>query len=149
MDEKLLDSVTQEMLRLFPLLEGKIIRVGFRSMERDWKVAPHHFMILKMLSHAGPMPVSEIGGSHDIPKSHMTYLVDRLEEMKLVERQPDTKDRRVVKVSLTPEGERTLAGCEAVLRENAHQRLSSLAEADLNQLSESLKRVREIVAKVE
>jgi DNA-binding MarR family transcriptional regulator len=149
MDEKLLDEVTQEMLHLFPLLEGKIIRVGFRSMERDWKVAPHHFMILKMLRHAGPMPVSEIGGSHDIPKSHMTYLIDRLEEMKLVERQPDTKDRRVVKVSLTPEGERTLKGCDSVMRENAHQRLSSLAEADLNQLSESLKRVREIVAKVE
>jgi len=149
MDEKLLDSVTQEMLHLFPLLEGKIIRVGFRSMERDWKVAPHHFMILKMLNHSGPMPVSEVGGSHDIPKSHMTYLIDRLVEMGLVERQPDTKDRRVVNVSLTPEGEHTLAGCEAVLRENAQQRMSSLSEADMNQLSESLKKVREIVAKVE
>ena len=149
MDEKLLDSVTQEMLHLFPLLEGKIIRVGFRSMEREWKVAPHHFMILKMLSHSGPMPVSEIGGSHNIPKSHMTYLIDRLVEMGLVERQPDTKDRRVVKVSLTAEGQRTLAGCEALMRENAHQRMSSLTEADLNQLSESLKMVREIVAKVE
>lgn len=149
MDEKLLDSVTQEMLHLFPLLEGKIIRVGFRSMERDWNVAPHHFMILKMLNHSGPMPVSEVGGSHDIPKSHMTYLVDRLVEMGLVERQPDTKDRRVVKVSLTVEGEHTLAGCEAVLRENAHQRLSSLTEDDLKQLSESLKKVREIVAKVQ
>jgi DNA-binding MarR family transcriptional regulator len=149
MDEKLLDSVTQEMLHLFPLLEGKIIRVGFRSMERDWKVAPHHFMILKMLNHAGPMPVSEVGGSHDIPKSHMTYLVDRLVEMGLVERRQDTKDRRVVNVSLTAEGEHTLAGCEGVLRENAHQRLSSLSEADMNQLSESLKRVREIVSRVE
>jgi len=149
MDEKLLDSVTQEMLHLFPLLEGKIIRVGFRSMERDWKVAPHHFMILKMLNHSGPMPVSEVGGSHDIPKSHMTYLIDRLVEMGLVERQQDTKDRRVVKVSLTAEGEHTLAGCEAVLRENAQQRMSSLSEADMNQLSESLKRVREIVSRVE
>ena len=149
MDEKLLDEVTQEMLSLFPLLEGKIIRVGFRSMERDWKVAPHHFMILKMLSHTGPMPVSGIGGSHNIPKSHMTYLIDRLVEMGLVERQPDTKDRRVVNVSLTAEGEHTLAGCEGVLRENAHQRMSSLTEADLKQLSESLKRVREIVSRVE
>ena len=149
MDEKLLDEVTQEMLSLFPLLEGKIIRVGFRSMERDWKVAPHHFMILKMLSHTGPMPVSGIGGSHNIPKSHMTYLIDRLVDMGLVERRQDSKDRRVVNVSLTADGRRTLTGCESVMRENAHQRLSSLGEADLKKLSESLEKVREIVAKVE
>ena len=51
MKNDLLDGVTQEMQDIFPLLEGKIIRAGFKAMERDWHVAPHHFMILKLLSN--------------------------------------------------------------------------------------------------
>src|SRR4030042_1957819 len=91
-DNVLLDSVTQELPLIFPLLEGKLLRAGLKAVEREKHIAPHHLMILKLVQDAGPLPVSGIGGCNHIPKPHMTYLIDRLVELGLVERRPDTTD---------------------------------------------------------
>ncbi len=149
MHNDLLDSVTHELSLLLPLLEVKILRAGFKAVEREKRIAAHHLMILKLVRDAGPLPVSEIGGWHHIPKSRMTYLIDRLVELGLVERQPDTRDRRVVKVALTGNGNITLKECESIFGESARERLSSLVDEDLRQLAASLKRVREVISKVE
>lgn len=148
MHRDLLDSVAHELSLLFPLLEVKILRAGFKAVEREKHIAPHHLMILKMLRNTGPLPVSEIGDWHHIPKSRMTYLIDRLVELGLVERQPDSRDRRVIKVALTGKGNRTLRECESILGESARERLSSLVDEDLRQLATSLKQVRKMISKV-
>ena len=149
MKNDLLDSVTQELPHTLPLLESKVIRAGFRAVERDRHIAPHHFMILKLLKTAGPLPVSGIGGWHHIPKSHMTYLIDQLVKLNLVERRPDTKDRRVIKIALTRKGNKTLNECESILKASAKEQLSSLGHNDLRQLAQALSKVRQIVSKIE
>jgi DNA-binding MarR family transcriptional regulator len=148
MDKDALDSVTQELPLLFPLMEGKILRAGLKAVEREKGIAPHHMMILKMVRDAGPLPLSEIGGWHHIPKPQMTYLIDRLEELGLVERRPDTKDRRVINVALTKQGSKALEECMDLIKESARERLSSLSDEDLRQLAAALKWVREIISKV-
>lgn len=148
MNKDLLDSVTQELPLLFPLMEGKILRAGLKAVEREKHIAPHHLMILKLVRDAGPLPLSEIGGWHHIPKPQMTYLIDRLEELGLVERRPDTKDRRVINIALTGEGKKTLEECMDLIRGSARERLSSLSDEDLRQLAAALKWVREIISKV-
>ena len=148
MDKDALDSVTQELPLLFPLMEGKILRAGLKAVEREKGIAPHHMMILKMVRDAGPLPLSEIGGWHHIPKPQMTYLIDRLEELGLVERRPDTKDRRVINVALTKQGGKALEECMDLIKESARERLASLSDEDLRQLAAALKWVREIISKV-
>jgi DNA-binding MarR family transcriptional regulator len=148
MNKDLLDSVTQELPLLFPLLEGKILRAGFKAVEREKHIAPHHMMILKLVREAGPLAVSEIGGWHDIPRPQMTYLIDRLEELGLVERRPDTKDRRVINVALTRKGSVTLEECMDIIKSSAREQLSRLSDEELRQLAAALKRVREIISKV-
>jgi len=147
-DNVLLDSVTQELPLLFPLMEGKILRAGFKVVEREKHIAPHHLMILKLVRDAGPLAVSEIGGWHHIPRPQMTYLIERLVELGLVERRPDDKDRRVINVALTQKGRVTLEECMDLIKESARKRLSSLSDEDLRQLAAALKWVREIISRV-
>ena len=61
-------------------------------------------MALKHLE--GPTPMGRIGDLLCVDGSTVTWIVDRLEEKGLVERQPDPKDRRVRLVALTDEGRR-------------------------------------------
>jgi DNA-binding MarR family transcriptional regulator len=149
MDKDALEGVLQELPQIFPLMEGKIMRAGLKAVEREKGIAPHHLMILKLVRDAGPLPLSEIGGWHDIPKPQMTYLIERLVELGLVERQPDDKDRRVINVALTQKGRQTLEECMDLIKESARKRLSSLSDEDLRQLAAALKWVREIISRVE
>ena len=148
MDRDALEGVLQELPQIFPLMEGKILRAGLRAVEREKGIAPHHLMILKMVREAGPLPLSEIGGWHDIPRPQMTYLIDRLEELGLVERRADTRDRRVINVAITQKGNRALEQCMELIKSSAGEQLSSLGDEDLRQLAAALKWVREIISKV-
>jgi len=149
MDKDALEGVLQELPQIFPLMEGKILRAGLKAVEREKGIAPHHLMILKLVRDAGPLAVSEIGGWHHIPRPQMTYLIERLVELGLVERRPDDKDRRVINVALTQKGRVTLEECMDLIKESARKRLSSLSDEDLRQLAAALKWVREIISRVE
>ncbi len=80
------------------------------------------FGALEALYHLGPMPQKTIGEKLLISKSNVVAIVDRLEDLEFVKRRQDSDDRRVVNVSITPEGrryiERTLpAHVEAIAQE--------------------------------
>jgi DNA-binding MarR family transcriptional regulator len=81
------------------------------------------FSIMMTLHDRGTMRVSEIGKRLLIPKPQMTHLVDKLTSLKLVERQPDNKDRRITNVSLTEEGkvklELTVRSCATTSRRSS------------------------------
>jgi MarR family transcriptional regulator, 2-MHQ and catechol-resistance regulon repressor len=65
------------------------------------------FAVLEMLLHKGPLPVNTIGRQVMLTSGSITTAVDRLEEKRLVRRQPCPNDRRVTYVTLTTTG-RTL-----------------------------------------
>jgi MarR family 2-MHQ and catechol resistance regulon transcriptional repressor len=65
------------------------------------------FAVLEILLHKGPLPVSRIGRQVMLTSGSITTAIDRLEEKRLVRRQPCPNDRRVTYVTLTTTG-RTL-----------------------------------------
>ena len=73
----------------------------------------------------------------------VTRLLDRMEEMGLIERRREGADRRFVTTRITPEGLRLLAELDAPI-EAAHQRLlGHLDDAALRTLIDLLGRARE------
>jgi DNA-binding MarR family transcriptional regulator len=75
----------------------------------------------------------------------VTRLVDRLHTRKLVERERDAKDRRVVRTRITPEGEallRTLDGPVTALHAN---QFGHISETRLSQLTALLDEARAAV----
>src|ERR1700730_3378811 len=62
------------------------------------------FMVLEVLLHKGPLPISAIGEKVLLASSSMTSAIDRLERRELVRRKSCDSDRRTRYVELTPTG---------------------------------------------
>lgn len=69
-------------------------------------------IILRHLINHGPCPVSEVANQLGVTLSAATGLVDRLVKAKMVTRDRDQTDRRVVWVKITPDGEAAVFGAE-------------------------------------
>lgn len=63
------------------------------------------FAILEVLYHRGPLLLGEVQRRILVSSGGVTYLVDRLEQKRLVERRDCPQDRRARYAALTPEGE--------------------------------------------
>jgi len=61
---------------------------------------------LEILGSNGDLRMTELAGKMGITTGSLTVLVDRLERGGFVVRKPHEKDRRSIRVRLTPEGER-------------------------------------------
>jgi len=73
-----------------------------RCHERSISMA--HVLVMSVIDKAGPMPMTRIAELIGSGLPTATGLVNRMVERGLVRREHDTRDRRVVLVSLTKEG---------------------------------------------
>jgi DNA-binding MarR family transcriptional regulator len=71
---------------------------------RSLGLTPGHMKALLILDPDEPKPMRAISDAMNTDASMATWLVDRLEERKLVERRGSDRDRRVKMVVLTREG---------------------------------------------
>ena len=97
-------------------------------------LTPAHYRALSILDPEEPRPMRALAGTLCCDASMATWLVDRLEERGLVERQTPPNDRRVKTVVLTPLGIRT----RERLRESFYDPPDALMDLDVSSL-ESLR----------
>lgn len=62
------------------------------------------FSVLELIYSKGDQPIQKIGEKVLIASSSITYVVDKLEKKKLIERKPCPKDRRITYAGITLEG---------------------------------------------
>lgn len=67
------------------------------------------FGILEALHHLGSLSLGDLADKLLVTGGNITYVMDRLEERGLVERDRSTEDRRVVMARLTPAGRELVA----------------------------------------
>ncbi len=84
-----------------------------------------------------------------ISKSQMTHLIDKLISLGIVARVPDTKDRRIINISLTDKGRKVLEEYRRLIRENIERKLSYLKHEELEELSLLLRKLRDLESKIE
>lgn len=72
------------------------------------EMTPPQLSVLEALLHLGPMSQSELGRKLLRSNPNMTALLDNLERNGWIARERGPEDRRVVTVSLTPEGRRVI-----------------------------------------
>ena len=78
-----------------------------------------------------------------VTSGNLTGIVDRLEQQRLVERRPDGKDRRVIRVALTDKGRRVTDEVLPAHAADIEEILSFMPRAALTQLSDLLGRLRD------
>lgn len=85
--------------------------------------------------------MSELSRMLLVSNGNATTVVDRLESDGLVRRSPSDLDRRTVYVALTPEGLKAFEGLAADHEAEVDRLFAGLDEADLDRLTEILKRL--------
>ncbi len=96
----------QLSLKLFVVLTRALESVKKEVIKdiKSYNVNLTEFAVLEFLYHKGEQPIQVIGKKVLLASSSITYVVDKLEEKKLLERSACPKDRRVIHGRLTEEG---------------------------------------------
>lgn len=104
--------------------------------------------ILRSLSD-GPRRVTELAELEGLAQPTTTALLNRMERAGWVTRDPDTSDRRAVRVSLTDDGARTLQELRSQYRSVLRDRLAALSDEQLAVLGEAIEPLSVLVASLQ
>lgn len=107
-------------------------------------ITPSQYNVLRILRGSSPQPLSatEICSRMVTYDPDLTRLLDRLESARMVKKERDAKDRRVVNVHITKLGRDTLEGAMKVARARLHKELEDIGRSRLEQLADLLERIR-------
>ena len=151
MGKNVLDSVVRDLLSIPPLIrrsiQRKVFKSAFARIEED--ISLPHFEIMKTLEATGTLHIAEIGERLQIPKPQMTHLIDRLVSLEMVARQTDAADRRIINITLTDKGKTRIEEHDRLIKSSVKENLSCLTDAELQELSVSLRKLRDILSKLE
>jgi DNA-binding MarR family transcriptional regulator len=128
------------MDELAPLVAGERAAFAHRCHERSISMA--HVFLMSMIDKHGALPmtrVAELLGS-GLPTA--TGLVSRMEERGLVRRDHDTKDRRVVFVSLTDAGAAEMHELHEARQRRMASAIAQLSTAEQAKLLSAIRSLR-------
>lgn len=104
-------------------------------------LSPRAWGVLSTLAESGPLPQIELATATATDRTAMVYLLDELEERRLVERVRNPEDRRSFLIHLTAAGTQTQRQAAAALAKQADTLLKPLDAAERLQLVDLLTRV--------
>jgi DNA-binding MarR family transcriptional regulator len=110
------------------------------DLERLALTSPQ-FYVLATIGYAGGLPFGEIGEKMMVTVSNLTGIVDRLEEKRLVVRERDARDRRVVRVTLTDKGMKVYKNTIPLFEKSISQFFSPLNKIQQKELASLLRRL--------
>lgn len=112
----------------------RLLRMARREDEASGLSAPR-LSALSVIVFAGPLSLNALAAEEQVRAPTMTRIVDALVASKLVTRETDPADRRMVRIAATEEG-------RAVLEEGRRRRVAAISER-LSRLAESERRALE------
>jgi DNA-binding MarR family transcriptional regulator len=102
-------------------------------------------LVLTILMKRGPQTISKMAECISYSKQSMTTIVDRMESDGMVERVPDTSDRRVTLLMITDRGIEALGKNRELAKERLKEGLSQLEEKDIERLDEAFRTILDVL----
>jgi DNA-binding MarR family transcriptional regulator len=140
------EKVAENLIALLPFYHKKIFWPGGHAM--TGVQAAQYRTLGVLLREGAPLSMSELGKRLYMSKPYMTVLVGQLIRDGHVQRIPDTRDRRVINITITAAGKRHLRHEASRYKENVKNILSDLDMQDLEDLCRSLEKLRNIISKI-
>ena len=84
--------------------DGLVRQLDASMAEENLGIGFTHFIGLKTLAHMAPCTANELAQAIDQVPSAVTRLLDKLEALGCVRREPHAQDRRALQIVLTDEG---------------------------------------------
>ncbi len=103
--------------------------------------------LLTCFSNKAELTMTELSNNLAVSMPTMTAMVDRLVNSKMVERERNNIDRRVVRVKLTDAGEKTLKKLVRIRRKEMEKILMNLSEGEMESYLTSIEVVARLLAK--
>ena len=103
--------------------------------------------LLTCFSNKSELTMTELSNNLAVSMPTMTAMVDRLVNSKMVERERDNEDRRVVRVNLTGAGEKILRKLIRIRRKEMEKILMNLSGEEMGSYLTSIEVVAQLLAK--
>jgi DNA-binding MarR family transcriptional regulator len=116
-------------------------RTFFKHIGEPLGLRPVEFTILVLLAHNPGITAKQLAQAMAVTAPHITILVDRLSDKKLVERVRSETDRRAHHLHLTAQGERLARRALGVSKTMEQDALRHLSEGERVMLLELLQKV--------
>ncbi|HKP02283.1 MAG TPA: MarR family transcriptional regulator [Chthoniobacterales bacterium] len=110
----------------------KFLSFSKRTLAHEAKLTPEQYealLALKAFSASTGLTIGDLSERLQVKHNTAVGIVDKLEAISLLQREPGVLDRRQVFLKLTPEGDRLLAGLAAIHREEMRMRSPEMIEA--------------------
>ena len=130
-------------LLLRQVRDGLVRQLDQAMREEDLGIGFTHYLGLKALSCKAPCTAAELGNAIDQVPSAVTRLLDRLEELGCVRRQPHVQDRRALQIVMTDEGRALWLRLKSRGDQVIDLAMHDLDRAERDQLFSLLTRVRD------
>ena len=140
--DKLVEDMMEDSILYIKLFNNELIHLGDRDFMKTFS------WLLLIESYDNPS-ISELGKISQLAKSQMTGKIDQLANDGLITRIPDEKDRRILRVELTPYGYNFIKTSRNLVQENMKQLLSSLNFEEVEELKNSIETIKNIVLKIQ
>ena len=141
-----MNTLTGELLDLLVKIHNNLLSPS--EMIKGSILPPSHLKVIFYLSHKKSMSVSQMAKCLDISKPNMTPIIDKLISDGYVHRYQDPNDRRKINVELTEKAHIFLKDKKLEIKNNLIDKLSSLDEEDLLELSIIIKDMHKIILKL-
>lgn len=134
---------TQLSLKLFVVLTRTLESIQQQVIKniRSHGLNKTEFGVLELLYSKGDYPIQQIGQKLLLASSSITYVVDKLENKKLIERKACPKDRRVIYAAITADGKELMDEVFPKHKEALNEILSGLDMNEKEILIEQLKKI--------
>jgi DNA-binding MarR family transcriptional regulator len=145
MNDPQIDLIIENMVAIMPIFHRKLLRMDLGGATGD--LTRLHLGLMARLRERS-MTASELARTSMMPKPQVTHLVDQLAKNGVVERHPDSTDRRVTNIALTEHGRFLFEELRQKLQETIRKELAGLTPQELAEMSEALETLRRIGARL-
>lgn len=118
-----------------------VFRFSFEQVLLSHRLRPRQYLLLLVLRDEGPMPQHVLGQRLGMDRTSAMQALQFLEDSGMVRREDDPDDRRVYRVSLTPEGRRLTATLEGRIKRAETEVLAPLSEKERIALAAQLRAI--------
>ncbi|MBU5317020.1 MarR family transcriptional regulator [Clostridium bornimense] len=139
-------DISKKLFNLLISIHGKAFNPT--ELSKGHCIPPSHIKVIFYLHCHDSASVSEIGKRLCISKPNMTPIIDKLVSEGFVTRYEDPHDRRVLRVKMTEKSIDFINGVKESVTSQFASKLSVLDKEDLNELSNSVDTIKNILSKL-
>lgn len=130
------DKVKEIIFLIRKLMHGAELYT--KELNKKYSITSAQLNCLLALHENGPLPPSQIARYMMVNSSTVTGVIDRLEQKRLVSRQRNSPDRRIINIQLTPDGKKMAEVAPPPIQQRVVDGLQQLSSNQLNQIILSL-----------